>query len=415
MVLDLASLGPVAKPDYSNPGETEDNPFIIFGIFTSRALGDFVINNIIAGSIKKLFKHSKLYVYCQLDRKYKKNIIQMNPYVDRAFFMEQNASLAIDNFGLFGDVFSMGWKVPDFITRAASWHSLKCNAPNLILAPSTMYEDSLGAFESPARLTIRRDRVEGLTRRLVEKGVDPDRWYAVIHYREPTYALRPARPMRDASAEPFIDLTNRIINDLGGQVVRVGHQGMTPFPPRRDFVDLAIEEDDIFNLQAFAISRARFMVGVSTGPLQVASAFGTPAASTNSVIPRGNPGCWNPHDLCLHRNVFLADGTRIPQSDAVEHGLMSAGILKRLAREKGLIVLENSAEELFEVARRLADRSGEVSGWRTPVLEPYPEHHVPNCFATPVRKPAPVPVVEYPDLATAEFLVRNGVNHEQGG
>ena len=216
----------------------------------------------------------------------------------------------------------MGREIPTFITQIRSWHDRQCNAPHLILAPSVMNEGPLLTFESPARLQIPKERLSGLTERLLENGVDPKRWFVVIHYREPTYSLRPARRFRDASAKPFQELTNRIIQELGGQVVRVGHPSMTPFPEQDGFVDLSGVDEDAFDLHTFAISRARFMVAASSGPLQIAFSLGTPTARANSITPAEIPGAWNEHDLVLHRNLFCRRNPRSVE-DALAAGFFN--------------------------------------------------------------------------------------------
>lgn len=406
MVLDLTTLEAPSRTDEVLLGAVPEQPFIIVGILTSRALGDFIVNNVVAASIKKLFKHSKLYFYCQNDRYYKKSILKMNPYVDRVFYMEKNAHLAMDNFGHFTDIQAMGEHVPNYVTRLESWHRLKCNAPNLIISPSTMIEGTLGSFESPARLAVPENRVNDLATRLAAKGVDPDRWFSVIHYRESTYKLRPARHNRDVSHKPFMELSDRIIKELGGQVVRVGHPGMAPFPARQGFVDLSAEEEAAFDLQAFAISRARFMVGVSTGPLQLASALGTPVANTNLSMPGNIPGCWNDHDLCLHLNLYLSDGSRVSSADATKYGLFDRRRLAKLEGDKQVFVLQNSADELFRIAEMLHDRSEETQGWRIPVQEPFPDREIPNQFTYPLRQNKSVPIVEFPDLAREAYAAR---------
>jgi len=406
MALDLSSLGPKSNKVNTVPGDMENSPFIIVGLFNCRALGDFIICNIVASSIKKQFKHARLYIYCRDDRDYKLDILNMNTYIDGAFCMSGERTFSLDDFDSFGDIISMGWKIPKFITRHKTWYDNNCGKPHLVLTPSMMNEHLLSSFASPAHLSISGEKIDTLTRRLSAKGLDPDRWYSVIHYREPTYSLRPSRKFRDVAPGPFQDVTNRIIRDLGGQVVRVGHPGMASFDKQDGFVDLAGEEENAFEIQAFAISRARFMLAVSSGPLQVGSAFGTPAASTNSINPAESPGVWNAHDLCLHRNLFLADGTRITAEAAMNHGLYDRGRLLSLVKEKRLTVMENSPEELFEIAKSLHGATTDTDGWRTPISASDPGFIPPNCLSMPCEIKRKVSVVEYPDLARQAYEAR---------
>ena len=60
MALDLSSLEPKSNKVNTVPGDMENSPFIIVGLFNCRSLGDFIHSNIAASSIKKQLKHAIL-------------------------------------------------------------------------------------------------------------------------------------------------------------------------------------------------------------------------------------------------------------------------------------------------------------------------------------------------------------------
>ena len=188
--------------------------------------------------------------------------------------------------------------------------------------------------------------------------------------------------------------------------MRVGHPSIAPFLGQDGFVDLSGVDENAFDLHTFAISRARFMVAVSSGPLQIASSLGTPAARANSITPAEVPGAWNDHDLVLHRNLFLADGTHVPVEDALAAGFFDREKLLNLNTAERLMMVENFAKELMEVTQNLHEQTLSIDGWRELVLEPNLNHAVPNRFSFPIKNTRKVAVVEYPDLARAGLLAR---------
>ena len=70
------------------------------------------------------------------------------------------------------------------------------------------------------------------------------------------------------------------------------------------------------------------------------------------------------------------------------------------------MIVENFAEELMEVTQHLHEQTRTVDGWRELVLEPNPNHPVPNRFSLPIKNTRKVAIVEYPDLARASLLAR---------
>jgi putative glycosyltransferase (TIGR04372 family) len=372
----------------------------IFCAMTARAVGDLILMHVFAASTKLLFDNAKLFIYQRDDRKlYKRDILNLNAHADFALVIDDShPGISIDSLSAITDILSNEEPLPDYFFKHPQWLGQNCNLPNIVLTPSCMRDAWLASFDSPAFLSIPEERTGELTDRLVAAGVDPNRWFCCIHYREPGYDLRPSRFLRDLDPRPFMALTEDIIENLGGQVVRVGHPKMTPFPKRPGFIDLAMLEDS-FMLHAFAVSRARFMVGSLSGISHAGSAFNTPTVITNNSDPTYSPGCWRDHDVSLYLNVYAPSGRRLSVEELAEAGVLgSRNRLTALRNEKGFKVYQNSPAELGAVARRLLQATTECPGWREPSATVVSSVR-PNKFVYPMSTRNRVPVVEYPDLA----------------
>ena len=96
-------------------------------------------------------------------------------------------------------------------------------------------------------------------------GVDPNRWFCAIHYSDPNYEGRKADPLLDTESAMMRWIVNIIIDQLGGQVVRVGNPEMAFFKALDGFINFASAGSVDFIFLLFAISRARIMVAGASG------------------------------------------------------------------------------------------------------------------------------------------------------
>lgn len=306
--------------------------------------------------------------------------------------------ISSDTFGGINDLFSNDEPVPGYIFLDPRWNGNNCHLPDLLLSPSGMPETALSSFENPAFLRIPDEDTGPLSDAMIEQGVDPNRWFCCIHYREPGYVHRPARFLRDLDPRPYMALVEDIVENLGGQVVRLGHPNMTPFPKRRGFIDLSVLKDR-FDLHAFAVSRARFMVGTLTGISHAGSAFNTPTAITNNSDSLVFPGCWRDHDIALYINCYAPSGKRLSVMDLHEGGMLgNRPRLAKIRQDHGYKLMQNSPAELGTVTRELMDATADCQGWREPSTEIVPRVR-PNHLRIPLLERRRVRVVEYPDLA----------------
>jgi len=366
------------------PGESPERPFVIFALFLDRTVGDFAGQNVFAASVKRLFRYAKLFCYYRNDRPYKTDIIFMNPYIDRAIVGSD------PNVGLLSDYFDQSWQ-PPFSLSMPIWVENGMSRPDLLLTPSMMDLSCIQTFPNIGYLSITGDRAARDQQRLVDLGLDPNRWFCCIHYREITYEFRAYHSARNVSHVPFQDVTNFIIDKLGGQVVRLGHVGMQAFQQRPGLIDLTLVADS-FSVQAFAFSRAKFNLASCSGMNALSAMLGTPIARVD-VVDLGDVN--NDHDIVLLQHLFDANGRRVPLDEALELGLYHTNSEGHL--RPGYRFMENTSAELMRCAKIMYDSTQDCPAWREHVVS-----HVENpvgSFSIPRERKSLYRIVDFPDLA----------------
>ena len=182
-----------------------------------------------------------------------------------------------------------------------------------------------------------------------------------MHYREPTFEGRGANKDRDIAPDHPIALAKFVLEDLGGQVVRIGHPEMTPFPDLPGFVDLSREPVDFF-LQAAAVRRARFFLEPSpSGPMALALCFGVPVLRCNNVAPWG---ALDGSSLLLHQHIVGPDGATLPLEICAEKNLLNGNVVPFMLAKRGYRYSPNTLDEMIAATRALCDSTADCPAWR---------------------------------------------------
>ena len=331
----------------TDPSVTD--PFRIFAFAGSSALGDFILYNVYAASVAKSVLNSDLTLYYFDDRSYKHDVFAMNHRADRQFSTTD---------GVFPiDWFDLATEAPH-ISPIKDWHEHAVSHTDLVLTPSMMGWPKMGGFENPARLRLSNEAYEEQATKLTEHGVDPNHWFAVIHTKENGYEHRKGSgPARNVDPKTYEAAADYIIDELGGQVVRIGDPTMQAFTKRDGLIDLS-RLDEAFLLHACAVQCSRFVMAADSGIHPLGSAMGVPTAVTNLLSVAL---CWNPHDLLLSKTVVTPDGERVRQQQAFDRGLLNEGVIFH-----DHTVEDASAEELCQAAKTLLDRTAGCPLWRLP-------------------------------------------------
>jgi len=388
----LEKIPTFADPTAFPAGRRRQNPFRIVALALDRALGDFAALVCYAASVKEQFDHAKLAVYFRNDRPYKRDILSACPHIDEIFEMTGTNSLPLD---VMDRANSPTVGPPNY------WYSVGWNCPHLLVTPSMATYGALTAFHQSARFRIPDETVDEMGRFLVSAGVDPDRWFCVTHFREGVYWDRPSSPFRDPQPEAFEDLAHFVIDDLGGQVVRIGDPSMSQFPEREGLVDLTNIGAGRFSHHLFAISRARFMLASNSGPGICGSAFGTPTAMVNNS---GQHSVWNPTDAAMWCHILAPDGRRITHEVATKREMYFSSALNHL-RELGFEIQQQSVAELKALASLMQERTSETTSWRTQWHEGASRAR-PNAFTVVAEPAEKATYILFSDLAPGQGTIK---------
>lgn len=338
----------------------------IFAFLSPRALGNFAIAAVMASSIRELFDEGELYVYYRDDRPYKKHIVNCIRNVDGIISSPPGPKgmLPIDLFDPFGG--RVIWNNQQF-------ENARLKAADLVLCGSMLLDKGLLAIPTVV-LRPPPESIDESDQALLEIGVDPARWIACVYWKEPGYPFRIVDPGRDIyDPAPYIAAIRHIVEDLGGQVIRLGHPTGVEIPEMKGFFDLAKVAGSEW-LQIYAVTVARFFLGSSSGPVSYGPAFGIPTVITDQNLCLG---AWNPHDYIVTQH-FRFDGKVLSQAAAYDAGCLFQG----WAPGKEYELIRNTAAELIAAADEMFNSTRNCLGWRQ-VAAHEPKLPRPNSVSLP--------------------------------
>ena len=163
----------------------------------------------------------------------------------------------------------------------SDWYSRGLDFQDIVITEGMATDVGLLGFENLGYLRIPEEQIEACTKKLVELGLDSNRWFCTVHARESGFLGAAGNTLRNADLNAYFATVVHIIDHLGGQVVRLGHPEMTKFPQIEGLIQLGFERDSTL-LQAFAVSRSRFLLASPSGPLALGEAFHVPVAYANA-------------------------------------------------------------------------------------------------------------------------------------
>lgn len=229
-------------------------------------------------------------------------------------------------------------------TRLVSWR-------NDFFAP--FYARSLQDPASVRYFSLNEEDLEAGRRIEKELGIPEGAPYVCLHIREPGYLPGlPYHRYRDAAVANFEPAVDALLA-RGYRVVRIGDPTMTPLTPRPGLIDLpAVGRADPFADIWFTL-RGRFMLGTTSGPLNIPLAFnGPPLLVVNKIptlpipLPPGSrmlPKMLHSHALGRHLSLWevKTGGLEFAEAEVYE--------------AHGLRVEENTSGEILDAVREMMD------------------------------------------------------------
>ncbi|MBX7198249.1 MAG: hypothetical protein K1X51_02625 [Rhodospirillaceae bacterium] len=343
-------------------------PYRIFAYLSPRALGDSITFAWFVSSVAEMFDDSELVVYYRDDRPYKPGIIACIRNTRRVLNPTNAAGMfPIEVF----DTASGGPNVPPDLQSVRGAH---------LILTHTMFNEGMLNSIPLATLAPPPETVGPSNQSLLDLGLDPGRWIATVYWKEAAYKFRPDEPWRSPDPAPYIAAIRHIIEDLGGQVVKLGHPTPTVLPKLKGLVDLAQVPNSHW-LQLYAVWVSRFILGNPSGPTSYGPAFNVPTVITDQ---RRSDGVYRSHDYSVTQKCFL-DGKPYQGYDA-----FAAGLLQHWGTDPRDYAA-NTAEELCAAADEMYTSTADCPAWRV---------HQP--LAAPAQRPnklsLPIPSLSRPEL-----------------
>ena len=134
-------------------------------------------------------------------------------------------------------------------------------------------------------LRVTEEIIKTGTDYLEQVGLSPDQWFVVLHVRENKSDKNIYKGGDNAEILSYKKAIELIL-DLGGQVIRIGNNKMTPLDSigikeKNKIFDYATSTHKSQFLDIYFLSRCRYMIATASGPMTFPNEFGVPILLTN--------------------------------------------------------------------------------------------------------------------------------------
>lgn len=317
----------------------------LFAYLSAQTYGNFITQVAIASSVKENFNDSRLVLYFVNDRPYKIPILR---YIRNADFIVQspnNAVLPFECLSQFGPS-RLPMPIPGWQENAL-WKTDLVFSGNMLNEGILVGDNALDHIH----LTPEDEYLKEQMNLLKTLGLDTEKWFACVYWKENNYSFRPPNPIRDIDDnQPYTEGIDYIIEKLGGQVVRLGHFNSTKMKPRKGLIDLTLMTNSE-EVQLAATYKAKFMVATGSGPASNANVFGIPILITD--LPEASD-IWGDRSYCLLQSISGGDlDKEYKQTEIYDKGLapqayLDDHILWRSGKPMKYYYRKNSADEIID-------------------------------------------------------------------
>lgn len=189
-----------------------------------------------------------------------------------------------------------------------------------------------------------------------ELGLPRGAWFVCVHVREPGFSPADEAAHSYRNSDPrALRLSMAEIIRRGGWCVRMGDPSMTTLDPMPGVIDYAHHRLRSGRLDVLLCARARFFLGNTSGLTLVSSVFGVPSALAN-LVPL-SVQAFLPSDLGIPKLVREVRTGRILSFAELLSSPIGDFRYTRLYLDAGIEVVENTPEEIFELAVEMFDRT----------------------------------------------------------
>jgi putative glycosyltransferase (TIGR04372 family) len=342
--LTMASLGAFSWPpsSWGTNGSDERRPFRIIAPLHLVSFGDFLAQIYFVSKLAAKFKHSETIFIIHDIYPYHTDLIKYYPYQCKAVAVPNNAVFK----KYLGEVYASG---ADFII------------------PTAYSCDKLPGNFGDGHLIVPTEGRTEIDHALSGYGLDPDRWFCCVHFRQPNYEYKPYSNCRDVDPSPYLASIDYVVDELGGQVVLLGHPEISTRPNRDGFVDLSRLHDS-HDLQFGAVARSRFLYCTSSGACSFANSTGVPMGLIDAA------DFWNVENTAIMTHTLVeTSGRKLRQREYFESGWMNTKKTDELlASDSGFSLIKRDAADIRRMIDYMVSATTDTEGWR-PYREPESE------------------------------------------
>lgn len=186
-------------------------------------------------------------------------------------------------------------------------------------------------------------------------GVPPGAWIVCVHAREGGYSPTDEHihTHRNSDIDDYRPAMEAIV-EHGGWCLRMGDATMKPLEPMPGVIDYANSSRKSDWMDIFLCARCRFFLGNTSGLCIVSTIFGVPSALAN-LTPLDVTYPAGVLDLGIPKLLASQSGEIIPFAEAFNSPAASFRYAE-LYRDSGLVTVDNSPEEIKELAIEMIDR-----------------------------------------------------------
>lgn len=315
-------------------GDDPNRPFRILAPLHMISFGDFFGQVYAVAKLAAKFRYSETTFLMHDVHPYQKEMFKYFPYPCKIVVAETNRG---------------------FKNAAVSFY----RAGQDFVAPQEYSSDKFTENLGRGHLVMPPDRRSQADEFLRQAGLDPENWYCCLHFRQPNYVYKSVSNCRDVEPEPYLQSIDYVIDELGGQVVLLGHPELVTRKPRPGFVDLSRFPDN-FKAQMYAVARSRFMYCSNAGASSMAYALGVPLGLLDGAdFWAGGPAAYLSHTL------VCPDGAQLRQRALFESGRMNTKRTDELlASGAGFSLIKCDAADIRRMIDYMFSATSNVEVWR---------------------------------------------------
>ena len=212
-------------------------------------------------------------------------------------------------------------------------------------------------------LKLSEDHISRGNDKLHDWGLGNRAWFVTLHVRE-----GPAGYGRNANISSYIPAIQEIIR-MGGAVIRIGTPDMQRLPTMDGLYDYANSDSQQDWLDIYLMGACRFLIGTTSGPLNVSYCFGRPMLWTNA--PDLGKAVYFPHTIMLPKLVVDRTGSPYSLQQLIDSpaGWSDSNIdwiTDNSGSSLGLNWRDNTAAEIHSGVVDMLDFTASGNFWRGP-------------------------------------------------